>query len=255
MLTIRVRTQIGTYRLNDVSPSDTVLKLRERLQTEHNAKTKAGLATDTKGSNKLADSVTISEAGLSNGHMLYAEVGEGATISSSTPTGSSSESKVVISKDGSIMVTQETKNWLNDMLGDTLLTKSGNKSVQSALSGKKRIALYFSAHWCGPCRSFTPMLAEFYDSMAEGDSSALEIIFVSSDQDEGSFHEYYDEMPWTALPFSDRGRAQSLGQKFGVHGIPALIVLDQNGKVKDPDGRSTIMNARGDVARVAGRWA
>lgn len=254
MLTIRVRTQIGTYRLNDISPSDTVLKLRERLQTEHNASTKAGLATDTKGTNKLADSVTISDAGLSNGHMLYAEVGEGATITSSTPT-SSGESKVVIGKDGNIMVTQETKNWLNDMFGDTLVTKSGNKSVQSALSGKKRIALYFSAHWCGPCRSFTPMLADFYDSMVESDGSALEIIFVSSDRDEGSYREYYEEMPFIALPFSDRGRAQSLGQQFGVRGIPALIVLDQNGKVKDPDGRSTIMNARGDVTRVAGRWA
>ena len=37
---------------------------------------------------------------------------------------------------------------------------------------------------CPPCRSFTPLLAAFYDSVAEEDEDALEIVFVSSDQSE-----------------------------------------------------------------------
>ena len=44
------------------------------------------------------------------------------------------------------------------------------------------VGLYFSAHWCGPCRSFTPRLVEGYRERA-GAGKALEgkmdIIFVS----------------------------------------------------------------------------
>ena len=31
-----------------------------------------------------------------------------------------------------------------------------------AMAGKQALALYFSAHWCPPCRGFTPQLAEWY---------------------------------------------------------------------------------------------
>ena len=35
--------------------------------------------------------------------------------------------------------------------------------ADSALADKKLIGFYFSAHWCPPCRLFTPVLAEFYN--------------------------------------------------------------------------------------------
>jgi len=34
----------------------------------------------------------------------------------------------------------------------------------SELEGKK-VALYFSAHWCGPCRGFTPSLKQYYEKI------------------------------------------------------------------------------------------
>lgn len=62
-------------------------------------------------------------------------------------------------------------------------------------------------------------------------------------------------MPWTAVPFSDRSTASSLGQQFGVRGIPAFIILDGNsGKTKDADGRSTVMAARGVTSRALSKW-
>jgi nucleoredoxin len=48
-------------------------------------------------------------------------------------------------------------------------------------------------------------------------------VFVSSDRDEASFREYYGEMPWLALPHSDRARARALSTKFNVSGIPTLV--------------------------------
>ena len=63
----------------------------------------------------------------------------------------------------------------------------------------KIVGIYFSAHWCPPCRGFTPQLAQFYKKYAE--SKNFEIIFASSDSSVEKFKEYYDEMPWLALEF------------------------------------------------------
>jgi len=72
------------------------------------------------------------------------------------------------------------------------------------LANKKFVAIYFSAHWCPPCRGFTPVLTEFYDSLKEEDENALEIIFVSSDHDAGAFNEYWGSMSFSALPYDNR---------------------------------------------------
>jgi nucleoredoxin len=49
-------------------------------------------------------------------------------------------------------------------------------------------------HRCPPCRSFTPLLTDFYNANKDD----LEIIFVSSDRDEDSFSQYFGKMPWLA---------------------------------------------------------
>ena len=62
--------------------------------------------------------------------------------------------------------------------------------------------LYFSAHWCPPCRGFTPALAEYYnDWQAANEDKKFEIVFLSSDRSEDDFKGYFDEMPWAALKF------------------------------------------------------
>ena len=47
--------------------------------------------------------------------------------------------------------------------GAKLVTKDGERSTAEVLEGKKLVALYFSAHWCGPCRKFTPLLSVCYE--------------------------------------------------------------------------------------------
>lgn len=124
------------------------------------------------------------------------------------------------------------------LLGSTLVGKSGDVATSDALKGKVT-AFYFSAHWCGPCRGFTPQLAEAYVMLTSG-GKPFEIVFVSSDRDQASFDEYYGEMPWLALPFSERERKNDLSKKYGVRGIPSLVILDAEGKVITKDGRAAI---------------
>jgi len=124
-----------------------------------------------------------------------------------------------------------------ELLGETLLTKGGEAKTAIALSGAKHVMLYFSAHWCPPCRGFTPQLAEAYQASGKAGSETM-IVFVSSDRDENAFRDYYSQMPWFALPFAARDQKNSLSQKFGVQGIPSLVVLDGLGELVSDNGRA-----------------
>lgn len=67
------------------------------------------------------------------------------------------------------------------------------------------IGLYLSAHWCPPCRGFTPTLIEFYKTM-QANNQGLEVIYVSLDRNRASFDEYYGTMPWYTIPYEDDAR-------------------------------------------------
>jgi len=128
---------------------------------------------------------------------------------------------------------------LIELLGDTLVKGTSTVSTSEALAGKKGIGLYFSAHWCPPCRQFTPFLCKAYaDSLK---AKGLEIIFVSSDKTPDEFKGYYADMPWLALPFEQRELKAKLSKKFKVSGIPAFVILDgSTGELITTKGREAV---------------
>jgi len=126
-----------------------------------------------------------------------------------------------------------------ELFGEKLQGKAGEVSTAEALSGKKGVLVYFSAHWCPPCRGFTPKLAEFYTKHAT--AKGFEVVFVSSDRGQSEFNDYVGEMPWLALPFTDRARKEALSSKYKVGGIPTLVVLGPEGKVITTNGRAKVM--------------
>lgn len=103
----------------------------------------------------------------------------------------------------------------------------------------KSILLYFSAHWCPPCRGFTPKLIEVYHKI-KSKHDAFEIIFISSDRDQTSFDEYFSGMPWLALPFGDTRKA-SLSKLFKVRGIPMLVAIGATGRTVTTEARELVM--------------
>jgi len=128
---------------------------------------------------------------------------------------------------------------LTEALGEKLLNGKGEEvSVSTVMSG--HFGLYFSAHWCPPCKGFTPKLAETYNKLKAANKE-FEIIFVSSDRSEGEFNEYFSEMPWLTLPFKERERKEQLSKMFGVEGIPTFVVLGPGGDVINANGRAAVM--------------
>jgi thiol-disulfide isomerase/thioredoxin len=116
--------------------------------------------------------------------------------------------------------------------------------LADALGGKEFVLLYASAHWCGPCRQFTPKLAKWYQS--QGANKIAEIVFLSADHDEKGFQQYYTSMPWLAVEYGDDAREQ-LMSSLNVSGVPRLVVLDGR------TGRIVEDNAVGKQLDLA-RW-
>ncbi|GFR81050.1 nucleoredoxin-like [Elysia marginata] len=128
---------------------------------------------------------------------------------------------------------------LEELFGAELIRDvNGTKVATSTLADKDLIGVYFSAHWCPPCRGFTPQLADCYKAIKAAGKS-FEIVFVSFDRDDASFKEYYGEMPWLSLPF-DSDQKEKLSNEYGVSGIPALIILNKDGTLKSKDGRQLV---------------
>lgn len=117
--------------------------------------------------------------------------------------------------------------------GDLVFWKNGSlaRFDDEALGKKKLIALYFSAHWCPPCRKFTPQLVEFYNRVAP-QHPEFEIVFVSNDRSPFGMETYMREtqMPWPAIDFA-KLPGQTALKKYSGGDIPCLVVLDAGGKV------------------------
>jgi len=99
------------------------------------------------------------------------------------------------------------------------------------LEKKKLIALYFSAHWCAPCRKFTPELVDYYNRVAT-QHPEFEIVFVSFDKSQFAMETYMREanMPWPAIDFQ-KLKGKDAIRKYAGHGIPCLVLVDATGKV------------------------
>lgn len=132
-----------------------------------------------------------------------------------------------------------------DLFKNTKLFR-GDKQVDASELKNKIVGLYFSAHWCPPCRSFTPKLKEFYESLKE---ELFELIFVTSDRSEEGYLDYYNNHHglWLRLEFNDP-MINELAAKYSVNSIPMLIIINHEGKIINKNGRDDVMaNASGTL--------
>ncbi|XP_050215517.1 probable nucleoredoxin 3 [Mercurialis annua] len=119
-----------------------------------------------------------------------------------------------------------------------VISRDARKILVSELVGKT-IGLYFGAYWCPPSRAFTAQLIEVYKELTNMREGCLEIILVSTDRDIMEFNINLSNMPWLAIPYEDRTR-QDLSRIFHIKGIPALVMIGEDGKTMSTDGKGMI---------------
>ncbi|MCZ7645330.1 MAG: thioredoxin-like domain-containing protein [Planctomycetota bacterium] len=144
-------------------------------------------------------------------------------------------------------VRAEDKDPWKEMFPEGLHDAAGNAVDPATLKGKI-VGLYFSAHWCPPCKVFTPMLVKFRDE----NQKDFEVVFVSSDKTADAQKEYMTEtkMQWPTLKW--RGNvANGLAKTHEIRGIPALVILGPDGKVLSKNGRGDVTS---DAAGAIAKW-
>ena len=120
---------------------------------------------------------------------------------------------------------------LQQAIGADVIDASGNAVDFNTLKGKKYYLLYFSSSWCSHCRAFMPQFVQFYQNSQYHDD--FEVIFVSWDQNETQMLSYLGEMPWKAVRFGSPAQAFLKKNYGGVGGIPALALIDNEGRLID----------------------
>lgn len=131
------------------------------------------------------------------------------------------------------------KDSVVDLFPEKLVNAKGEEVSRDELKGKV-VGIYFSAHWCPPCRTFTPSLVAFHEKNAGAD---FEIVFVSFDNSENEKAEYIkgDKIKFLTVKGNRSDAGNALAKKYNVQGIPSLIILA-------PDGSTITENGRGDVS-------
>ena len=126
-----------------------------------------------------------------------------------------------------------------DFLGEKLSGPQNTTVETTSLDSVPVVALYFSAHWCPPCKMFTGKLKKFYNEV-NANSKKLEIVWISGDQDEEEYDDYFEDMPWIAMPFELEDEREDVNEKFDIASIPQLIVLNKDGTAKTKSGKKEV---------------
>lgn len=111
----------------------------------------------------------------------------------------------------------------------------------SAYRGKV-VLVDFWATWCGPCLRELPNVKKQYELYHD---RGFDVVGVSLDEDRAKLEEFLgkEQLPWTTL-FSDdeaaTGWDHPMANQYGVTAIPAVFLVDKDGKV-------VTMKARGEA--------
>ena len=117
----------------------------------------------------------------------------------------------------------------------TVTTLTGQRIALADLKGKT-VLVDFWATWCGPCVAELPHVKKAYARFSE--RADFVMIGISLDFDQPTLEKFIkkEKLPWHHV-YGDDGGAQTVADAFGVSGIPAMFIINGEGKIVAADLR------------------
>jgi thiol-disulfide isomerase/thioredoxin len=118
----------------------------------------------------------------------------------------------------------------SDLVGKPLeiagKTLTGEEFQWAKYRGKV-VLVDFWATWCGPCIRELPNVRAVYEKHK---AKGFDIVGISIDQDLEALQAFNDQhkLPWVTLAGEE---TQDLAKRYGVRGIPTMMLVDKEGKV------------------------
>ena len=122
------------------------------------------------------------------------------------------------------------------LVGKTL---QGEAFDVDSLQGKF-VLLYFFASWERSVPLETPYMKLLYEAYQE---KGFEVVAISFDEDTAVLEKFVKDnaVPWTVLANSGDNATVELAQQHGIYAIPALILLDKEGRVVHLEARGLVL--------------
>lgn len=119
---------------------------------------------------------------------------------------------------------------LEKTIEGAIIDHESNALTTSYVLNTDHLLLYFSAHWCPPCQTFTPKLVEFYND--HGGGQLFQILFISNDHNEKEMLGYMKSanMPWPGVILHSEA-TRILNKTYSGQGIPRLVLLNREGEI------------------------
>lgn len=102
----------------------------------------------------------------------------------------------------------------------------GRKVTLSEFRDHKMVVVDFWATWCAPCVTAMPTLQEVHDKFK---SREVEVLAVNLGEDPDLVRRFVERKNYTFRVVADQKRV--IGNRFGVRGIPALVVINPDGRI------------------------
>lgn len=131
---------------------------------------------------------------------------------------------------------------IGDKIIDISLKDSKNKLINTSDLKGKIILFEFWASWCGPCRASFPELKITYEKYKD---KGFEIYAISLDKDYDKWIKAVEKDGLLWLNVSDlNGYDSSVVKTFGINGIPANFLIDENGIIQAKDLRGEFLDKK-----------
>lgn len=166
------------------------------------------------------------------------------------------QSKALLDKMPAKFLSSSSMSSLKEYVDNAVKTVVGKKYVDFAMNtpegesvrlsdfvGKNKYTLIdFWASWCGPCRQEMPNVVAAYKKFK---SKGFGIVGVSLDNDADKWKQAIKDLNITWPQMSDLKGWQCEGATlYGVRGIPATVLVDQEGNIVDRDLRGDAISER-----------